>query len=173
MAEFEEEQREHHHEEHDLDRILHELHEIRGELHELAEIKALLAAILAALTPPAPGQPASGTITFEGGILSQINVTDASGPQLATASYVDAEGNGPATPQSPPVWASDNEAVATVDASQDPSGLTAVVTPVGIGTANITATTENNDGSSAVATGSVVDEAGQPASGDISFAPVQ
>lgn len=88
----------------------------------------------------------------------------------ATVSYVDAKGN-PAQVQGAPVWASDNEAVVTVAASDD--GFSAVVTPAGpLGTAQISVTADADLGDgveSLVTLGSVEVIAGKAVAGAINF----
>ncbi len=65
----------------------------------------------------------------------------------ASVSFADADGN-PAKVDGAPVWASDNEAVATVAASSD--GMSAVVTSVGLGTAQISVVADADLGSGVV-----------------------
>lgn len=88
----------------------------------------------------------------------------------ADVSYVDAKGNA-ATVEGAPVWASDNEAVATVTASAD--GFSATVTPVGpLGTAQISVTADADLGAGVVevvALGTVEVVAGQAVAGVINF----
>lgn len=62
----------------------------------------------------------------------------------AAVTFLDAKGK-PAKVDGAPVWASDNEAVATVVASDD--GMTAIVTPVDLGTAQISVTADADLGS--------------------------
>jgi len=88
---------------------------------------------------------------------------------VATVSFVDAKGK-PAKVDGAPVWASDNEAVATVVA--DATGLTAVVTPVDIGTAQISVTADADLGAGVVeliGLGTVEVIGGQAATAVINF----
>lgn len=88
----------------------------------------------------------------------------------ATVAYVDAKGNA-AQVQGAPVWASDNEAVATVAASDD--GMSAVVTPVGpLGSAQISVTADADLGDgveNVVALGTVEVIAGKAVAGNVNF----
>lgn len=89
-----------------------------------------------------------------------------------TVSYLDSAGNPATLPAGVvPVWASDNTSFVTVDASGDPSGLTAVVTAVGpLGSANVTATATMPDNSTIVATSLVtVSGGGTAATAVITF----
>jgi hypothetical protein len=61
----------------------------------------------------------------------------------ATLSFTDVDGNAATLPTGVvPVWSSSDITIATVDASADPTGLTAVISAVNpVGVATITATT--------------------------------
>ena len=70
-----------------------------------------------------------------------------------TASFTDKKGQ-PTNPDNPPVWASSDPTVATVDPgtlntdgtiAADPTGLNGVVKAVGVGTCQINLTATNND----------------------------
>lgn len=100
--------------------------------------------------------------------MGQISVPDSDlTPKTATVTFTDESGHATA-PEGIPEWASDNDLIATVDASADPSGLTAEVSPTGqIGTANITAT----DATSGVVGSGVFNvTAGPPVAADVEFA---
>ena len=102
--------------------------------------------------------------------MSDVTVPDTTPTQTATVAYLDVDGD-PTTPQSVPAWSSSDETIATVDASADPSGLTATVTLHGaIGSATISAATTNNDGTVVTASGTITVAASEPASGDVTFA---
>lgn len=126
---------------------------------------------------PAP-DVVSGTITFQGENMSDASVPAGTTTELATAAFLDADSN-VQTPATPPVWASSDESVATVEADAgDASGLTALVTLNPADSAvsvTITATATNQDGSVAVASGTLTVEAAVPppapdvVSGDVTF----
>lgn len=156
----------HRHEHHDHEDDEHLDHRI---LRHLRTIEEQLAALQATVDRLIPGPPSFGAIIFQGGFVSAISVPDSSGPLTATASYADAAGHA-TSPESPPSWSSSDSTVATVDSSGDPSGVTAQVTIVGVGEADISATTTNDDGSVVTALGTVTVTAGAPVSGDVSFA---
>ncbi len=102
--------------------------------------------------------------------MSDVTVPDTTPTQTATVTYLDADGD-PATPASTPAWSSSDESIATVDASADPTGLTATVTLTGaVGSATISAATTNNDGTLVTASGTVTVTAAEPATGDVTFA---
>ncbi|HLX55198.1 MAG TPA: hypothetical protein VKR58_14740 [Aquella sp.] len=88
-----------------------------------------------------------------------------------SVSFADAAGNPATLPAGViPVWTSDTPATCTVDASADPTGLTAVVTAVGpLGNANIIATTTIGTNAPIVATAAVTVAASGPASASITF----
>ena len=135
----------------------------------LESIDRRLERIEHAVVPHKPGPPAAVTVLIEGEHMGSTTVPDNSGPVTATATATDADGQ-PTSFQSPPTWTSSDESVATVDGSGDPSGLTAEVTPVGIGEVDIVASTVNDDGtvvSSPAATFTVT--AGPPAAIDVEF----
>ena len=81
-------------------------------------------------------------------------LTDSQQAALA-AEFDDKKGN-PATIDTVPVWASNDETVATVaaampDGTPDPTGMNAIVTAVGkIGTAQISVTDTPSDGSAPI-----------------------
>lgn len=122
---------------------------------------------------PASTEPVTATIAFEGGSMSDITVPASQTSLTATVAYLDANG-APVQPVSVPVWTSSDESIATVDASADPTGLTAAVTMFGTaGSATIDADTTNTDGTVVVGSGTVTVEAAaapEPATGDVTFA---
>lgn len=147
----------------------HEEHEIHKAVRILESIDRRLERIERAVVTHTPGPPAAASVLIEGENMGSTTVPDNSGPVTATVTASDADGQ-PTSFQSPPTWTSSDEAVATVDGSADPSGLTAIVTPVGIGEADIVASTVNDDGtvvSSPAATFTVT--AGPPAALDVEF----
>jgi len=98
--------------------------------------------------------------------MGAISVKDSSAPLGATVSFVDAKG-APATADDVPVWASDNAASADVVAADD--GLSAVVT-IGLpGTANITVTSTDLDGTVITSAGVVSVTPGEAEVGDVEF----
>ncbi len=136
-------------------------------LAELADIEDTLAQLAA--SSHSPDTPIRGILVFEGEAMTDVTVPDTTPTQNASVSYVDADG-AEAQPQSPPVWSSSDESVASVDASADPSGLTAVVTLHGVtGAATISAATTNNDGTVATASGTITVAAGAPVDGTLTF----
>lgn len=87
----------------------------------------------------------------------------------ATVAFVDAKGK-PAKVDGAPVWTSDNDAVASVVASDD--GLSATVTPGDIGTAQISVTADADLGAgftSLVGIGTVEVVAGTAVTATVSF----
>lgn len=99
--------------------------------------------------------------------MGMISVADDSGALSATVTFLDAEGN-VATPDDVPSWASDNEASATVTASDD--GLTGTVEIGAPGAAIISVTTVNDDGSEVTSQGTITVIAGKAVTGDVEFA---
>jgi hypothetical protein len=118
-----------------------------------------------------PGSPTMATpviFTTEGETaMGMISVADDSGALSATVTFLDAEGN-VATPDDVPSWASDNEASATVTASDD--GLTGTVEIGAPGAAIISVTTVNDDGSEVTSQGTITVIAGKAVTGDVEFA---
>lgn len=84
---------------------------------------------------------------------------------VATVQFLDSDGN-PVTPETTPVWATDNPNATKVTASAD--GLTATVAYVGKGVSNVTCTETNNDGTTDVLTAEV-DTTDDATGGSISF----
>ncbi len=87
----------------------------------------------------------------------------------AAVAYFDAKGK-PALVEGAPVWASSNESVATVLPAAD--GMSAVVTPVDIGSTDITVTADADLGTGVVniiSTGTVEVVAGTAVTGVVTF----
>ena len=112
--------------------------------------------------------PVRSQIVFEGETVADISVSDTNAPLTATASFFDGKGNA-VPPQGVPVWSTSDASVASVDASADPSGLTAVVTVGAVGAASVAVASDNTDGTVISASATVTVTAGAPASADISF----
>lgn len=160
--------RHHHHRRHELDERALLLLIIDG----LIEIDAKLDLLL---PPPPPPNLTDGTIIFQGENMGEISVPAGTVTVNAAATFIDAAGN-TGVPATPPVWASADESLATVEASAD--GLSAVVTLNSVDSDVsdlITATATNADGSVAVASGTITVEAASPppapnlVSGDVAF----
>lgn len=98
--------------------------------------------------------------------MASIEVVDTAGSLNASVSFLDAHGH-PTTADDVPAWASDNEAAASVAASED--GLSAVVSILAPGAAIISVTTTNTDGSTASAQGTVTVMPGDAFIGEVSF----
>jgi hypothetical protein len=149
----------------DRDEHEHESHKI---VRLLESIDRRLARIEHAVVPHRPGPPVQAHLYLEGEPMGAITVPDNAGTSTATVTFTDAGGQA-TSPESPPVWSSSDESVATVDGSQDPSGLSAVVTVVGVGETDITAETTNNDGTVVSGVGQFTVSAGPPAAADVEF----
>jgi hypothetical protein len=116
-----------------------------------------------------PGSPVLGNLLFfhEGKVvMASIEVTTESTELNASVSFLDAEGN-PTTADDVPAWSSDNEAAATVAASED--GLSAVVSIGSPGAAIISVTSTNTDGTTASAQGTITVLAGDASVGEVVF----
>lgn len=116
-----------------------------------------------------PGSPVLGSLLFfnEGTVLmASIEVTTESESLNASVAFLDAEGN-PTTADDIPEWLSDNEAAATVEASED--GLSAVVSIGSPGAAIISVSSTNTDGSTASAQGTVTVLPGDAVIGEVTF----
>lgn len=72
---------------------------------------------------------------------------------------------------SPPIWSSSNEGVATVLAGPAGDGLTAVVTAVAPGDTTITATTTNSDGTVVSGSEDLTVTGGEPATVTVTLTP--
>jgi hypothetical protein len=98
--------------------------------------------------------------------MGMISVEDGSGPLSATVVFLDAEGN-ETTADDVPQWSSDNDAVASVEASED--GMTGTVTIVTPGAAIISVDTTNDDGTTVHSQGTVTVLPGNAVTGDVEF----
>ncbi len=159
--------RRHHHHEHDRD----DLDEREILLAILLVLEDISAAIAYAILPP---EPATATLTFQGDPpMSDITVPITQDTLTATVTYEDVDAD-IVNPVSPPVWSSSDESIATVDASADPTGMTAAVTLLhAAGSATIDAATTNSDGTVVTGSGTITVEAApvlEPATGDVTFA---
>jgi hypothetical protein len=117
------------------------------------------------------GRPKFGYVVFyntEVSGMGAIQVGDDSPPLVATVGFVDAKGF-PTNPSGVPVWASDNEATATVVASED--GLTGTVTVGAPGAAVISAEDDQPDGDKIKAVGTVTVVPGEATLGEVNFTP--
>jgi hypothetical protein len=116
-----------------------------------------------------PGSPEYGVIFFHENKEHTMGefTGDASGGQLqATVTFMDKEGN-QTTPDDVPQWASSDESVATVTASEDGTGAT--VDRGGPGATQITVTTTDDDGDEHVFAGTVTLNPGDVEVGEITF----
>lgn len=98
--------------------------------------------------------------------MASIEVLDTSGPLNASVAFVDAHGH-PTTADDIPAWSSDNEAAASVAASED--GLSATVSILAPGAAIISVSSTNTDGSTAAAQGTITVLPGDAVIGEVSF----
>ena len=101
-----------------------------------------------------------------GSAMGMISVADDSGDLTATVVFLDAEGH-ETEPDDVPQWLSDNEASATVTASDD--GMTGTVAIGAPGAAIISVTTVNEDGSEVTSQGTITVIAGKAVTGDVQF----
>ncbi len=138
---------------HELRKIFEAIHELREDFEELL-----------------PGEPVKARLTIEQGEqMADISVRDDNAPLNATVSFVDAKGAA-VGPDDVPVWSSSDDTVASVDASADATGLSAVVT-IGVpGAAVISVDSTDTDGTVIAASGTVTVTAGEPAAGEVNFA---
>jgi hypothetical protein len=105
----------------------------------------------------------------DGGLMADLTVKDDSGPLSAVANFLDAEGNA-TTPDDVPTWASSDESVATVVASED--GTDAVVTPTSrVGATMITLHTVDADGTELNGQMTLTVEPSEAATVDITLSP--
>jgi hypothetical protein len=101
--------------------------------------------------------------------MADLIVKDSDAPATAAVVLTDAQGN-PTTPDQTPTWAEDsNGTVLTLTPSGD--GLSCLLTWVAPGTANVTFSVTDNDGTKIVATGSVQVDPGEAVKATISFTP--
>jgi len=98
--------------------------------------------------------------------MGMISVQDDVAPLQAKVTLLDAEGN-VTTADDTPQWSSDDEAVATVEASED--GLSATITIGAPGAAIISVDTTNEDGSQVHSQGTITVLPGDAVSGDVDF----
>jgi hypothetical protein len=91
---------------------------------------------LAALLEPAATETLKASITFElgGASMGEITVNEGDPPISASVSYINQATGDPAEASDTPVWASADDSIASVEASED--GLSATVTPVSSGEAD-------------------------------------
>ena len=109
--------------------------------------------------------PVSAQILLEGEQVASISVQVGAAAQTATVEFFDGpDGSGnQVPPQSVPVWSSSDPSVAAIDASADASGLAAALSYGNAGTATVTASSTNNDGTVVSASLDVTVEAPAPA----------
>jgi hypothetical protein len=145
--------------------------------HRLAQLNApFIASTLRTLADEAellfPGPPVMAfPIIFyqeEKPHMSEVTVRDSDAPLQATVTFLDAKGAVTA-PDNAPVWTSDNEDVATVEANVD--GLSATVTLGVPGAAVISVETVDTDGTDVVSQGTVTVQSGEAVVGSVEFAP--
>jgi hypothetical protein len=119
-----------------------------------------------------PDSPSVSYILFydKGVSMASIEVLDTAAPFGASVGFVDAHGH-PTTADDVPAWSSDNEAAATVAASED--GLSATVTVVAPGAAIISVNSVNTDGTTAGAQGTVTVLPGDAVLGEVTFTPAE
>lgn len=98
--------------------------------------------------------------------MGEITVPDDAQPLNATVTFLDSEGS-PTTADSAPTWSSSDESVATVQASDD--GMSATVSIGSPGAAIISASTTNDDGSTATAEGTITVQPGDAVIGSVEF----
>lgn len=119
-----------------------------------------------------PGPARAGVMTFrsnEGGWIGmgEITVPSDSAPLTASVTFLDSEGN-QTEPEDTPQWSSTDESVATVTAQAD--GMTAEVAIGSPGAAVIEVkATDPDDGSEAVAQGTVTVQPGEAVIGEVTF----
>jgi hypothetical protein len=146
---------------------------------KLSAVMAELQKIEQLIIPPPAGPAVTATIMWrslhnpEGSFVSDVTIKDSQGNELGTVTLTDANGAVITNPDSPPVWTTDDTAgaVITLNTSSDPSGLTVTITPVAPGTANVTVTETNTDGTNAVGTGVVTVTPGDAAALNIAWSP--
>jgi hypothetical protein len=140
--------------------------------NKLAQVFRLVRELVAMIDAHGPGSPAFGVVAFiteKESNVGDITVVDSDQPFTGTATFLDAKG-AVTTPDTVPVWSSDNEAAATVVASDD--GMTGTVTPGLPGAAVISVeTTETNTGATVTAQGTVTVQPGDTVIGSVDFTP--
>lgn len=122
------------------------------------------------LDAAAPGPPVVAfPILFTTGretSVGQINVPDSSDPLNASVSFRDAKGY-ETSPEGTPAWSSSDEAVASVQASED--GLSASVTVGAPGATVIEVRETDSQGQEIVAQGTVTVQPGDAVIGEVNF----
>lgn len=150
--------------------------------HEFDHLFAILAAqskqlrkireLLQQQPNPKPGPPVTARLSFKLGeeVSMDLQITDAQvAPIPVSVVFLDASGQ-PATLNDVPQWASSDTTVASVDASADPTGLSAVVTPTGQeGATLVTVDTIDADGTDVKGAGTLTVIAGAAATAEITF----
>jgi hypothetical protein len=130
--------------------------------------------IIAWLEKFIPQEPRLALITFtttEGEIvMADISVRDDAGPLSAVVSFKDVHGHDTAA-EDTPTWTSSDENAVSLEVAAD--GLSATATVNGPGAALIEVVSMTADGDEIKAQGTVTVTAGEPASGDVSFAPAE
>ena len=99
--------------------------------------------------------------------MGMISVQDTAADLTATVVFLDAEGN-ETTADDVPQWSSDNEDVATVQASDDGMSATFVIGSPGAAVISVDST--NEDGTSVHSQGTITVLPGDAVSGDVQFA---
>lgn len=139
-------------------------HEFGHVFTVLDEIEDRLDELMALL----PGPAVRASISFDqGGTMPDISVQDDHAPLTGTVEFKDAKG-AVTQAEGKPTWASSDESVASVSASDD--GLTATVTVGNPGAAVISCDSIDADGTDIAAAATVTVTSGPPATGDISLA---
>lgn len=140
--------------------------------HEFARINRRLDEIIELLQGEQQQAPASALISFidSQGVhhMSDFSFSDSQGPLTATVSFADAKGS-TVPPEGAPVWSSSDSSILALDQSQDPSGVTAIVTLGTPGDVSVGVTSTNNDGSAVSASVTVTVTGGSPATASISI----
>jgi hypothetical protein len=99
--------------------------------------------------------------------MADLTVRDSDPAATASVALKDASG-AVTTPDATPTWAEDsNGTIVTVAPAAD--GLSATISFVSVGTANITFSVTDNDGTSVVATGSVEVQPGEAKQAEMTF----
>lgn len=100
--------------------------------------------------------------------MGEIRVKDTDAAATGEVAFKDVHGHD-TEPDDVPQWSSSDEAVATVAASED--GQTATVTFTGPGESIIACDSTQSDGTAVHAVGTVIVEAGDAVTGEITFTP--
>lgn len=99
--------------------------------------------------------------------MASVTVLDTQGDFSASVNFLDARGN-PTEPDDVPVWASTDESVATVTASDDGKSATVSVAG-GLGAAVISCDSNNAEGTDIHAEGTVTVQASDATTSEITF----